>query len=233
MLPSFVFTIDFETTGIDPATCEVLEIGIVPASGPYIVSFIQPTKPIPPEASAVNHITQQDVEGAPEWGAMKNAFANLILTFETPVLVAHNADYERAVLGDFPEVDWICTYKCALRVWPEAPSHKNEVLRYWLGLPCLGRRYPQNSHSALHDAEVTQQILVKLLEKASLQQLIEWTKEPAMLPRIPFGMHFGKAWSDVPADYLQWILKQKDMREDVVHCAKKELERRRVGPTKH
>ncbi len=28
-----------------------------------------------------------------------------------------------------------------------------------------------------------------------------------MPPRIMFGMHFGKPWSEVPQDYLDWMLK--------------------------
>lgn len=233
MIPSFVLVIDFETTGIDAKTCDPLELAVVPGEGPYISVMIRPKGSIPAEASAVHHIIQADVEQAPEWEEVKYAFETLVSQFETPILVAHNAEYEKGVLGEFIPVDWICTYKSALRVWPDAPSHKNEVLRYWLGLPGLGRQYAQRAHSALHDAEVTQQILAKLMEHATLEQMIAWSKEPAMLPRIPFGMHYGKAWADVPADYLQWILKQKDMREDVVFCTKKELERRKAGPTKH
>jgi exodeoxyribonuclease X len=83
----------------------------------------------------------------------------------------------------------------------------------------------------MHDAVVTYSILTKLLEHATMEQLIEWTEQPAKLPKMPMGKHFGQAWDTIPAPYLEWCLKQADMREDVKHAAKEELTRRRTNAT--
>lgn len=223
------YTIDFETTDVDPKKCEPIEVAVV--AGNHQFSHYIWAKNIPPETSAIHHITEEDVDGAGSWAEVK-AFLCQFFTASPgaplPILVAHNAEYERTILGDFVPVLWICTYKCALRVWPEAPAHKNEVLRYWLQLGNdRGRNSNQHPHSALHDAKVTYLLLQELLKHATLQELIEWTELPAKLPYMPMGKHFKQKWEEIPGPYLQWCINQSEMREDVKYCATEELKRRR------
>ena len=49
------------------------------------------------------------------------------------------------------------------------------------------------------------------------------TGEPRLMPTISFGKHRGSAWSDVPADYLEWVIGQVDLDVDLVWHAKKEF----------
>jgi exodeoxyribonuclease X len=56
--------------------------------------------------------------------------------------------------------------------------------------------------------------------------MIAWTQEPKLLPNIPFGKHRGVPWADAPLDYLQWVIRQTDMDQEVVWNAKQELARR-------
>lgn len=233
-----VFTIDFETTGVDPKTCEPIELAIFHPQTHEISWFIKPENPIPPETSAVHHIIDSDVQLAPSWKIVRDGFAEMMRTDEgqrLPILVAHNAEYEKTILqrnpegcDDFPPVIWICTYKCALRVWPNAPGHKNEVLRYYLELgEDRGRYAHQQPHSALHDARVTYSLLTELLQHATIEQLVEWSELPAKLPFMPMGKHYKQTWDTVPAPYLIWCIKQADMREDVKYNAQEELNRRK------
>lgn len=225
---SRLYTLDFETTGIDAKTAQPVEIGVVCKDFEY-ESFINPGVPIPPEISAVHHIVDEDVAAYPDWATVKGTFHKLLDDEHgLPILVAHNAQYEKDILGEFAPVLWICTYKAALRVWPEAPNHKNETLRYWLKLGAnRGRSRNQAAHSALHDARVTFLLLQELLQHATVEQLIEWTEVPAKLPRMPMGKHFGQTWDTIPVSYLTWIINQADMREDVKLCAAEELKLRR------
>ena len=85
----------------------------------------------------------------------------------------------------------ICTYKAALRLWPEAPGHGNQVLRYWLRPKDLDPVIASPPHRALPDAYVTAFILRELLELATVEELIAWTGEPALLPRVTFGQYRG------------------------------------------
>lgn len=239
-----IYTIDFETTGVDPKTCEPVEVALFNPETHELSWFIKPKEPIPAETSAVHHIIDADVELAPVWPIARNGLAGILSTephCKLPILVAHNAEYEKTILlknpegcSDFPPVIWICTYKCALRVWPNAPAHRNEVLRYWLELGTdRGRHADQHPHSALHDAKVTYLLLTELLKHATLEQLVEWSELPAKLPFMPMGKHYKQTWDTIPAPYLQWCMAQTDMREDVKFCAKEELERRKKNNATH
>lgn len=233
-----IYTIDFETTGVDPTTCHPVEVALYGVDRIYH-SLIRPPCKIPVETSAIHHIIDSDVEFSPDWEYVRRVLIEILSDGTDkglPILVAHNASYEQAILNkpieaqELPAVLWICTYKCALRVWPDAPSHKNEVLRYWLGIgDDLGRDSHQLPHSAEHDARITFGILQALLKHANIEQLVEWTELPAKLPRMPMGKHFGQAWDTIPGPYLQWCISQADMREDVKACAKEELDRRKKG----
>lgn len=231
-----IFTIDFETTAKEAKEAEPVEFAWVNSSGAHCY-LVKPIKPIPPETSAIHHITDGDVVDCQGWSVIRNKFIDAIsFCIPTlPILVAHNAEYEKTILlrpdlnpaSPFPAVIWICTYKCALRIWPNAPGFSNECLRYWLKLGDRGRSVSQGTHSALHDAKVTYKLLQAMLEHATLEQLVQWTELPAKLPYMPMGKHFKQPWSEVPAGYLNWCLQQADMREDVRYCAKEELDRRK------
>ena len=147
---------------------------------------------------------------------------------ETPdVLVAHNCEFERQFITEAAtdRLPWICTYKAALRVWPEAPRHTNQVLRYWRGLN-FDLELAMPPHRAGPDAWVTAHLLVELLQAASIEQMIQWTQEPKLMPNIPFGKHRGLSWAEAPLDYLQWMTRQNDMDADTIWNARQELNRR-------
>lgn len=227
-----VYTLDFETTNIDPKVAIPVEVSLrqMKPCGMLYDTFIDPGIPIPVETSAIHHITDNDVRGSDTWPVVKQDLADILTAKPGKplnVLVAHNAKYEQGVLGEFVPVLWVCTYKCAVRVWEHAPSYKNEVLRYWLKLDNLGRAYHQQAHSAGHDTAVTEQIFQKLLEHTTLEQLIEWTDQPTLLRKMPFGKHFNQPWNEIPGGYLDWILKQTDMDVDVKYCAAEEVKRRK------
>lgn len=47
-----------------------------------------------------------------------------------------------------------------------------------------------------------------------------------MLPTCPLGDWRGRKWAEVEEGFLLWILRRITDREDVVFCARAELERR-------
>jgi exodeoxyribonuclease X len=218
--------IDFETTGMPPdaGVCEVGWCDLVVGDGPTQIGAVQsiltnPGRPIPIEAMAVHHILDCDVAGAP---SPDTAFAKLMEGAD--IFAAHNAAFERAFFagGDIP---WICTYRCGLRVWPDAPSHSNQALRYFL-MHAIGDEMAMPPHRAGPDAYVTAHILRSLLSIRPSADLITWTSEPALLVKCGFGKHRGQKWADVPSDYLDWLLRQRDMGEDIHHTARHHLKRR-------
>ena len=226
--------IDLETTGTEPPA-EIIEFGrtdVVGDDAGYRVErpmarLYRPLNGIPPETMAVHHITEDDF--TPETPVCTaDKLHQAVWGGEAPdVLVAHNSAFEQQFVTEVitGELPWICTYKVALRVWPAAPRHTNQVLRYWRGLK-LDPALAMPPHRAGPDAWVTACILVELLKEASIPDMIAWTKEPKLMPTIPFGKHRGLSWPDAPLDYLQWMVRQTDMDMDAIWNAKRELQRR-------
>ena len=62
-------------------------------------------------------------------------------------------------------------------------------------------------------------ILRELLKLASVDDLIMWSQQPVLLPRVCFGKHKGLVWSELPIDYLDWIVEKSDLNEDVKFTA--------------
>lgn len=224
---------DTETTGIDPATAKVVEIAIYnPEIGIAWCALVDPGIAIPPETSAVHHICDADVEGWPDWENTKPVLTDTLHSNNITILVAHNVEYDSKIVSLGPDQVWICTYKCALRQWPDAPSHKNEVLKYWLGLGDRGRAFSHAAHSALHDCKTTWLLLKELLKHQPLETLLQWSNEPKHFAKISFGKHAGKKFEDIDTGYLQWICQQSTMDKDLVACAAREIQRRRENAAK-
>lgn len=228
MIPQNVAVTDTETTDKDAKLAKVVEIALFnPDFNITYTTLVNPGIAIPPETSAIHHICDHDVADWMHWDEAKRNVQEIMQQNGITILAAHNADYDATVINFGPDQVWICTYKCALRQWPDAPSHKNEVLKYWLGLGDRGRAFSHNAHSALHDCRTTALLLEELLKHNPLETLIEWTKGPKMFAKIAFGKHAGKRWEEIDLGYLQWICKQADMDKDIVACAAREIQARR------
>lgn len=220
--------IDFETTGIPTADDKhaIVEIGWsdirdgsdIPSPPKSVLC--NPGRPIPHEAMAVHHITDDMVSAAP-------ACDGTLLDIESGAdfFVAHNADYERQFY--LTPIPFICTYKVALRLWPEATSHSLQFLRYHLGLPA-DADLCQPPHRAGPDAYLGAELMLRILQenRASVDDMVRWSDGPALLPRVTFGKHKGADWKDVPSDYLDWILNKSDMDRDIKANAKHHLKAR-------
>jgi exodeoxyribonuclease X len=230
--------IDFETTGIPSneashAVCEVGWCDVVVENAEARIStgghrLCDPGRPMPAEAMAVHHITDRDIATGGEAGRRAcppDVAFRRIMEDEPEIFAAHNAEFEKQFFGGGGK-PWLCTYKAALRVWPDAPSHSNSVLRYWLGLN-LDARHAMPPHRAGPDAFVTAHILVKLIEAgASIEDMLRWSTGPALLPRITFGKHRGAKWQDVPSDYLEWVANKSDLDADAKANARHHLKSR-------
>jgi exodeoxyribonuclease X len=223
--------IDFETDGVPPDAriCEVGHCDVrtydndPPEVGDPVSMLIHTGRPMPPDARAVHHIAEADLVDA-----MPVEKGLLALRHGEPsVFVAHHAAFEKQLFTG-GETPWICTLKVARRLWPESPSHSNQCLRYYLNL-ALDGALAMPPHRAAPDAYVTAFILVEAIKLASIDQMIEWTSQPSLLPgAINFGKHKGTPWPQVDTGYLEWIGRQADMDEDVKFTAKHWLDRRRV-----
>lgn len=233
-MPRIVRVIDYETTGLpNDAGSEVIELGRVDVNlesltvGNLWRSFAAPIGPIPPEVKAVHHIVEADLAGAPFLSNLWSSFWEGCGSDD--IVAAHNAAFEQHFHpGDGRA--WIDTYKCALMIWPDAPAHNNQALRYWLDLDsssAFNREFAMPPHRALPDAYVTAHILVRMLAECSVSDLVSVSGKPALISKVSFGKHRGMKFSEVPTDYLQWIRDRSDMNEDVKFTAAHWLQARR------
>jgi exodeoxyribonuclease X len=229
---SRIRVIDLETAGKGPA--EVCEIGWqdveLLADGQWRLNeergavFVNPGRPISAETMAVHHIQDAEVAGAPFW----KEIAPGILRPPVPIvaLAAHRAAFEQRyctprLTGGSP---WICTWKCALRVWPDLQRFSNQMLRYQRMPEGLLHEIGLPAHRAMPDAYVTAHHLRDLLNAASLEQLLTWSREPGLLPRVPAGPDRGKGWDRLTLQALAELAKDRDA--DVRFSAQTELSRR-------
>jgi exodeoxyribonuclease X len=224
--------VDLETGGNGPN--EVCEIGwqdVVPgANGRWKLDdergalFVNPGRPISAETMAVHHILDSWVAGAPLWKQI--AATVLQPAGGVTALAAHRAAFEQRyctprLAGGSP---WICTWKCALRVWPELLRFSNQMLRYQRMPEGLVHEIGLPAHRAMPDAYVTAHHLRDLLNEASLEQLLAWSREPGLLPRVPAGPDRGKGWDRITVEALREFAQDRDV--DVRFTAETELTRR-------
>jgi DNA polymerase III epsilon subunit-like protein len=160
--------VDLETTGLssDPSA-EILEIGLVliEVEGSALTtleSLVRPGGPVPRAVQRLTGLTDADVAGAPEIGALAGPVAEAL---GGRTLVAHNADFERHFLSCFvsPELEglrYLDTQDLLAIVHPDAPD---------LRLETFTRRMlsSEERHRALSDALDTARVLSEVAVGAS------------------------------------------------------------------
>ena len=222
--------IDVETTGTDPCTDRVVQLAAVglridPGSSagdaptPLFTSLVDPGRDIPATASAIHHLTSADVQGQPRLEQALAQLQHAAQAFRPDLLVAHNAGFDAGFLPDLAvtltpqDPRWVCTYRLAQHLWPDAPRHQLQTLRYWRHLQ--DRAAGRNAHQADFDALCCAVLLAEQCrvwtpanQTVTPTLLRDRSAELPLLPRVPFGRHRDQLWSDVPCDYCQWILRQ-------------------------
>ena len=239
----FVRVVDLETTGSRPPAHKVCEVGwqdvVEGPDGRWSVAepdhggsdghtLVDPQRAIPAVTQAVHHIIDADVAGAPLW---PDIAPGILKPSPRPLaLAAHRASFEQRFCT--PELtggaDWICTWKSALRLWPDSPSFSNQVLRYWRKPEGLVRERGLPVHRAFPDAYVTAHHLRDQLNEVGPEQLIAWEREPGLLPRVPTGADKGTAFADLDKEALKRLA--GDRNEDVRFTAITVLAERGEGP---
>lgn len=124
---------DLETTGTRPKKDKIIEIGAVLFDGLQAVKtygvLVNPGRPIPPDASAVNGITDEMVRGKPCIADVLGNFADFC--GDLP-LVAHNAPFDyKFLLEDIklyraaaPKGVVLDTLPLVRKIFPGLPNYK-------------------------------------------------------------------------------------------------------------
>lgn len=198
---------DTETTGVRSDKDRIIEIAAYdPVENRSFVHLINPGMPIPPEASAVHHITDAMVAEAP--GFKEVALLFLDFCPKETVLIAHNndafdklfleAEFKRAGV-DLPDFAYIDTLKWSRKYRNDLPRHTLQNLREVYGFPA------NNAHRALDDVIVLHQVFSSMIDDLSMETVMELLAKPQVLNRMPFGKHQGKPLSEIPKSYVSWL----------------------------
>lgn len=229
-----VRVIDTETAGGRMPDDAVIEIGsmdfdlLTGEAGNRMETLVDPEgTPISPGARRVHKIEDAELVGAP-------AFADAVLPFATArTYAAHRASFDKGRLQS-PPGTWLCTWKLALRAFPESSAHGLQSLVRRLGLK---PELPEGSHAhrALYDAVCTVELLRACYAALGprcdgpldfLKRAARVSAEPGLLVRFRFGRHKGMAVREVPTDYLAWMIAEREMDRDAAFTARHELRRR-------
>jgi len=164
-------TFDTETTGLYPVAARLIEIGAVRfrLDGEEISVFdqlIDPGTAIPPDAQAVNHITDEMVRGQPIVDEVLPAFLDF-LGGTGDILIAHNARFDMGFIGvdlirmglPLPEHLVLDTVLLARSMAPGLPSYSLEPLSRALGIT------GDQDHRALSDARLTSEVFRELVRR--------------------------------------------------------------------
>ena len=153
--------VDVETTGFSPLNDRIVEVACALVDGDRVVgswaTLVNPRCAIPPHATAVHGITDAMVAAAPE-----SAFAlRQVRRFCAGRLAAaHNARFDLGFLGAGVAQQALCTMRLARVLFPDAPNHKNQTLRRYLGIDRVAGE-ELAPHRALGDALVTAYVLIE------------------------------------------------------------------------
>ena len=165
---------------------------------------------------AIHHILDAEVAGAPFW---KDAAPPVLRPGGGVLaLAAHRAAFEQrfctpALSGG---AAWICTWKCALRLWPDLPRFSNQMLRYLRRPEGLVHALGLPAHRALPDAYVTAHNLRDMLNETTVEQLLAWSREPGLLPRVPSGPVKRGDW----VVGRLWRSSSKPVDNPMFHCVR-------------
>lgn len=159
---------DLETTGLDPETCEIIEIGAIKIEKGKITkkfsTFVKPITPIPESATKINHITNEMVENAPK---IEDVIIDFYKFTKGCVISGYNnTDFDNKFLRKAYqkvnlslENDNLDVMLIARSKHLKISNFKLSTVSTALGIDLTG------AHRAYNDAFATAKVLLKLSEK--------------------------------------------------------------------
>ncbi|NGX42721.1 MAG: DNA polymerase III PolC-type [Chlamydiae bacterium] len=198
---------DTETTGIKSDKDHIIEIAAYdPVNDRSFEELVNPGRPIPPEATAIHHITDEMVSKCSDFSEIGKKFVDFC--DGDVVLIAHNNDnfdlhflrneFKRNDLA-MPSWRFLDSLKWARRYRPDLPRHSLQFLREIYGIQA------NNAHRALDDVIVLYKVFCLMIDDLTIEEAITLLNTPRAITMMPFGKYQGKPLKEVPKDYIQWL----------------------------
>jgi ATP-dependent DNA helicase DinG len=183
--------LDFETTGLDAATSEIIEIGAILVDGfeaqARFHAFVRPLGEIPPAIVQLTRITPEMLAGERN---LPEVLPSLVEFLGGYPIVAHNASLEQNFLDHHvvPGAGRTFTVHNSIEplalLLPDLPSHSMESMRRWAGLDGSG------AHRADQDCED----LLRVLQHAHQWMWKERASVAAIVNRFLAATTFEDKW---------------------------------------
>ena len=156
MLKSYI-AFDIETTGLNPAENEIIEIGALKVREGKVaerfMELVRPLSPVSPSITALTGITNQMVSSA---RSRHDVISDFLDFCEEDILIGHNVSFDysfiktNAAAEGFPfEKSGIDTLKIAQKVHKDLESRSLEYLCHYYHIE------NRSAHRAYHDALAT------------------------------------------------------------------------------
>lgn len=198
--------LDTETTGLDHAKDEIIELGMVKfdyTGDGQIVSvrdtfstFNEPSAPIPPDVTALTGITDEMVAGHKFDDAAIAAFAE-----DAVIVIAHNSGFDRKFAERYWPVFEHKAWGCSMR---EIDWRKHGFAGSQLGYLLNGAGFFHQAHRAVDDCHALLEILDFALPTTgapALALLLETARRPTL-----------RIWAEQTAFELKDSLKRRGHR---------------------
>ena len=241
--------LDLETTGLSPSHDRIVELAVIKVTprGDVLerVRRFNPGMPIPPEATAVHGIRDEDISDEPRFARRARSLAALLQgcdlagfnlrRFDLPMLMA---EFRRAEVPFHPRDRRIVDIQAIFH--REERRDLSAAARFY-----LGREHPE-AHSALGDIRTSAAVLAAQLERYPHiprdldglhgycdqylpieTELERWFQEESDGGRVfRRGKHRGRSLAEVAAyepDYLVWMLGAEDIDCEVQSVVREAL----------
>ncbi|OGI60063.1 hypothetical protein A2641_02730 [Candidatus Nomurabacteria bacterium RIFCSPHIGHO2_01_FULL_37_25] len=194
------------------------------------VGLYKPEIKIPPEASAIHHITNKMVENKKPFSKSEDQ-PKIKKLFEDKdsVVVAHNAPFDLTIIKkeNINPNNFICTLKLARYLDPEEKigRYNLQYLRYLLDLDVEAQ-----AHDAFGDVLILEKLFERLKKKLieqekinedkAIERMIEISSKPLLIRTLNFGKYKGKKVEEVlqiDRGWLEWLLREKEKSDVIEH----------------
>ncbi len=223
-----------ETTGRDPTSDDIIEVALqVFTFDDVLTSFetlIDPERPINPSSIEIHHITDVMVQGKPK---IPEILPKVFEMIGKHILVGHGITNDIAFLNHAAKRHqiasplhthrYIDTLRLA-RLYGESPTNSLETLRRHFNIS------EEGAHRAMSDVIVNIEVFKYLSKRfKKTEEILERLKHPILLKAMPLGKHKGRAFAEIPHQYLLWAVHQ-EFDQDLIFSLKTELNKRKKGP---
>ncbi|OGI95172.1 hypothetical protein A2917_00770 [Candidatus Nomurabacteria bacterium RIFCSPLOWO2_01_FULL_42_17] len=220
---------DTETTGNEQKDflCQIA----YKSTDENFTGLYKPPFKIPPEASAVHHISNKMVEDKKSFKESGD-LPKIKKLFEDKdtVVIAHNAPFDLMIIKKegIEPANFICTLRLARYLDKEEKIEKYNLqyLRYLLDI-----EIDATAHDAMGDVLVLSKLFERLKNKMQkesaeenmdenkvIEKMIEISSHPSLIRTLNFGKYKGKKVEEVlqiDRGWLEWLLREKEKSDQI------------------